>query len=100
MSEGSSSQRVYLTCGSVFLLIFCFVTALSIVSFGPGDNAVLIAVIALTVAMAVLLFNSTMLFGSNGGSKVLATGKVLLWLSFLLIVSALILCIVSMVGSL
>ena len=99
MSEGSS-QRVYLTCGSIFLLIFCFVTALSIVSLGPGDNFVLTAVIVLTVSMTVLLFSSTMLFGSNGGSKVLVTSKVLLWLSFLLIVSALALCIVSMVGSL
>ena len=99
MSEGNS-RRIYLTCGSVFLLVFCFVTALSIASFGPGDNIVLTAVIALTVSMAVLLFNSTMLFGSNGGSKVLATGKVLLWLSFLLILSALILCVVSMAGSL
>jgi hypothetical protein len=99
MSEGNI-RRIYLTCGSIFLLAFCFAAALSILSLGPGDNTVLIAVIALTVAMAVLLFNTTMLFGSNGGSKVLATGKVLLWLSFLLIVSALILCLVSMVGSL
>lgn len=99
MSEGNS-QRVYLTCGSIFLLVFCFAAALSIVSVGPGDNIVLSAVIVLTVTMAVLLFNSTLLFASNGGSKVLATGKVLLWLSFMLIVLAIILCIVSMVGSL
>jgi hypothetical protein len=99
MSEGNS-QRIFLTCGSILLLVFCFAAALSIVSSGPGDNAVLIAVITLTVAMAVLLFNSTLLCGSNGGSRVLATGKVLLWLSFTLIVSALILCLVSMGGSL
>ena len=99
MSEGNS-QRIYLTCGGIFLLVFCFAAALSIVSFGPGDNTVLTAVIALTVTMALLLFNSTMLFGSNGGPKVLATGKALLWLSFLLIALAIILCLVSMVGSL
>ncbi len=95
-----NSQRVYLTCGSLFLLVFSFTAAWSIVSAGPGDNIALTAVIVLTVAMAVLLFNSTMLFGSNGGSKVLATGKVMLWLSFLLIASALVLCLISMVGSL
>ena len=99
MSEGNS-QRIYLTCGSLFLLVFCFAAALSIVSAGPEDNIVFAAVIALTVTMAVLLFNSTLLFASNGGSKVLATSKVLLWLSFLLIALAIILCIVSMVGSL
>lgn len=99
MSEGNI-RRVYLTCGSIFLLVFCFTTALSIVSLGPGDNIVLMAVIVMTVAMVVLLFNTTLLFGSNGGPKVLATGKVLLWLSFLLIMSALILCLVSMAGSL
>lgn len=99
MSNGSS-QRIYLTCGSVFLLVFCFATALSIVSLGPGDSAVMMAVIALTVSMAVLLFNSTMLFGSHGGPKVLTAGKVLLWLSFLLIASAILLCLASMVGSL
>lgn len=99
MSE-ENIRRIYLTCGSIFLLAFCLAAAFSVVSLGPGDKAVLMAVIALTVAMAVLLFNTTMLFGGNGGSKVLATAKVLLWLSFLLIVSALILCLVSMVASL
>ncbi len=99
MSDGNS-QRVYLTCGSVFLLVFCFATALAIVSLGPGDNLVLMAVIALTVSMAVLLFNSTMLFGSQGGSKVLRAAKVLLWLSYLLIALAILLCLVSMTGSL
>jgi len=99
MSEGNS-RRIYLTCGSVFLLIFCFATALSIVFLGGGDNFVLAAVVVLTVSMAMLLFNSTMLFGSNGGPKILMAGKVLLWLSFLLILLAIILCIVSMVGSL
>ena len=63
--QEESSQRVYLTCGSVFLLIFCFAAALSIVSAGPGDNSALTAVIALTVSIAVLLLNSRMLFGSD-----------------------------------
>ena len=99
MSEGNI-HRIYLTCGSVFLLVLCFAAAISILSLGPEDKAVFIAVIVLTVAMAVLLLNATMLFGSNGGSKVLTTGKVLLWLSFLLIISALVLCLISMVGSL
>ena len=82
------------------MLMFCFVTALAIVSLGPGDPAVLMAVIALTVSMAVLLFNSTMLFGSHGGAKVLTVARVLLWVSFLLITLAIVLCIGSMVGSL
>ncbi len=99
MSDGNN-QRVYLTCGSVFLLVFCFATALAIVSLGPGDNLVLMAVIALTVSMAVLLFNSTMLFGSQGGSRVLMAGKVLLWVSYVLIALAILLCLVSMTGSL
>ena len=99
MSEGNI-RRIYLTCGSVFLLVLSLAAAISILSLGPGDTIVFIAVIVLTVAMGVLLFNATMLFGSNGGSDVLATGKVLLWLSFLLIISALVLCLISMVGSL
>ncbi len=99
MSE-ENIRRIYLTCGSTFLLAFCLAAALSIVTYGPSDNAVMIAVIVLAVSIAVLLFNSTILFGSNGGSKVLATGKVLLWLSFMLMTSAIILCIISMAGSL
>ena len=99
MSEGNI-RRIYLTCGSVFLLVLSLAAAISILSLGPGDTIVFIAVIVLTVAMGVLLFNATMLFGSNGGSDVLATSKVLLWLSFLLIISALVLCLISMVGSL
>ena len=99
MTEGNS-QRVYLTCGSVFLLLFCFATAISIVKLGAGVQVEVIAVITLAVTMAILLFNSTLLCGSNGGPKVLAIGKTLLWLSFLLIAVATILCIVSMAGSL
>ena len=99
MSEGNI-RRIYLTCGSVFLLVLSLAAAISILSLGPGDTIVFIAVIVLTVAMGVLLFNTTMLFGSNGGSDVLTTSKVLLWLSFLLIISALVLCLISMVGSL
>ena len=98
--SNKGSQRIYLTCGSVFLLTFCFVTALCIVSFGAGAGVEVIAVMSLTLCMAVLLFNSTLLFASQGGPGVLATAKWLLWLSFLLIASAIILCFVSMAGSL
>ncbi len=99
MTEGNS-QRMYLTCGSMFLLLFCFTTAIAIVKHGAGVQVEVIAVMALAVTMAILLFNSTLLCGSNGGSKVLAIGKTLLWLSFLLIAVAIVLCIVSMSGSL
>ena len=99
MSEGNS-QRVYMTCGSVFLLHFCFATAIAIVKLGAGVKAEVFAVIALAVTMAILLFNFTLLCGSDGGSKVLATAKTLLWLSFLLIAVAIVLCVVSMSGSL
>lgn len=99
MSEGNS-QRVYLTCGSVFLLHFCFATAIAIVKLGAGVQGEVFAVIALAATMFILLFNFTLLCGSNGGSKVLMIGKTLLWLSFLLIAVAIILCIVSMASSL
>ena len=104
VSEKSMSEenirRIYLTCGSAFLLVFCLTAALSIVTYGPSDSAVMIAVIVLAVSIAVLLFNSTMLFASSGGLKVLAAAKVLLWLAFILMVSAIVLCIISMTGSL
>lgn len=99
MSEGIA-QRVYLTCGSVFLLVFCFATALAIVKLGTGVQVEVLAVIMLATTMAILLFNSTLLFGGNGGPKVLSIGKALLWVSFLLIAAAIMLCIVSMAGSL
>lgn len=97
---GESNQRVYLTCGSVFLLLFCFATAIAIVEIGSGMQFEVIAVIALAVAMVILLFNSTLLCGSDGGTKILKISKTLLWLSFLLIAAAIGLCIVSMAGSL
>ena len=99
MIEGNG-QRIYLLCGSVLLLVFSFSAALQIMQHGTGARVELMAIIALAVTMAVLLFNATLLCGSNGGSKVLAAGKALLWLSFLLTAAAISLCIVSMVGSL
>jgi len=99
MSEGNN-QRVYLACGSAFLLIFSFATAFGIVTLGDGAQVEVIAVIALAVTMAILLLNGTLLCGTSGGPKVLATAKKLLWLSFLLMVVAIGLCIVSMAGSL
>lgn len=98
MSEGNR-QRVYLTCGSVFLLHFCFATALAIVKLGAGAQVEVFAVIALAITMAILLFNFTLLCASNGGVKVLKIGKTLLWLSFLLIAAAIMLCIISMAAS-
>ena len=59
-----------------------------------------LAAIALAASMGVLLFNATLLFGSKGGPGILAFCKVLLWLSFLIIATALGLCITSMSGSL
>lgn len=95
-----NGQRVYLTCGSVFLVLFCFAAAIAILRLGAGVRIELIAVIVLAVTMAILLFNSTLLCGSNGGLKVLKISRTLLWLSFFLMTVAIGLCIVSMAGSL
>ena len=99
MSEGNV-QRLYLACGSAFLLIFSFAAAIAITTLSDGVQVEVIAVITLAVTMAILLFNGTLLCGSNGGAKVLATAKTLLWLSFLFMAVAIVLCIVSMSGSL
>jgi|WetSurMetagenome_2_1015567.scaffolds.fasta_scaffold577061_1 hypothetical protein len=99
MVEGNS-QRIYLTCGSAFLLVFCFAAMLGIIKVGTGAQVEVIAVIVLSVNMAILLFNVTLLCGSNGGAKVLAAGKTFLWLSFFLIAAAISLCIVLMLRSL
>lgn len=99
MTDGNG-QRVYLTCGSVFLLIFCFVTVIAISTLGTGGQDQTMAAIALVIAVAILLFNATLLCGSNGGAKVLATAKVLLWFTFLLAAVAIAICIVGMAGSL
>ena len=99
MLDGNG-QRVYLTCGSVFLLIFCFVTVIAIATLGGGGQEQTMAAIALVVTVAILLFNTTLLCGSNGGTKVLATAKVLLWISFLIAAVAIAICIVGMAGSL
>ncbi len=99
MSE-TNSQRIYLTCGSAFLIFFSFAASIAIVIFGSGHKVEVFAVMALAVTIAVLLFNATMLFGSNGGPKVLASAKVLLWLAFLLIAVAIVLCVISMTTSL
>ena len=99
MSEGNI-QRVFLACGSALLLIFSFATAVAIGTFGSGVQFETIAAIALAVTMAILLLNETLLCATNGGQKVLATAKTLLWLSFLLMAVAIGLCIVSMSGSL
>ena len=95
-----NGQRVYLTCGSVFLLIFSFVTVIAIATLGTGGQVQTMAAIALVITVAILLFNATLLCGSNGGTKVLTTAKVLLWFSFLLAAVAIALCIVGMAGSL
>lgn len=52
------------------------------------------------VSAAVLLFNSILLFGRQGGFRVLAIGKIMLWFSLLLITVAIVLCVVSTAGSL
>jgi hypothetical protein len=99
MSE-SNNQRIYLACGTVFLTIFSFAGGMAIVTSAPGGQLEVAAVIALAVSIVVLLFNATLLFASKGGPGILAFAKVLLWLSFLIIATALGLCITSMAGSL
>jgi hypothetical protein len=99
MVEGNS-QRIYMTFGNAFLLVFCFAAILGIIKLGTGAQVELIAVIVLSVNMAILLFNTTLLCASNGGAKVLAAGKTFLWLSFILVAAAISLCIVSMVRNL
>ena len=95
-----NNQRIYLACGTAFLTIFSFAGALTIVWLAAGSQLEVIAVMALAVSIAVLLFNATLLFGSKGGPGILALAKVLLWLSFLLIATALGLCITAMTVSL
>jgi len=99
MSE-SNNQRIYLACGTAFLAIFSFAGAIAIMMFATGGPLEVAAAIALAVSIAVLLFNATLLFGTKGGPGILAFAKALLWLSFLIIATALGLCITSMAGSL
>lgn len=96
----SNHQRVYLTCGTVLLIVFAFACAIAIVTVGPGATPEILAVVLLTASMAVLLLNATLLCGTRCGSRMLAAGTALLWLSFVLIFAAVTLCIVSMTGSL
>jgi hypothetical protein len=95
---GGNGQRVYLTCGSVLLLVFSFAIVIAIATLGSGDQPQLLAAIALVATVGILLFNATLLCGTNGGPKVLAAAKVLLWFSFLLAAVAIAFCIASMVG--
>ena len=99
MSE-SNTQRIYLACGTTFLTIFSFASIIATVIFSSGDQLAVAGTMALTVSIAVLLFNATLLFASRGGSGILAFAKVLLWLSFLLIAAALGIYITALTGSL
>ncbi len=104
MSEGNI-QRLYLACGSAVLLIFSAATAVAIATFGDiqagdGVQADMIAVIALAVTMAILLLNETLLCSTSGGPKVLSACRTLLWISLLLMVFPMWLCIVLMAHSL
>ena len=99
MSE-SNTQRIYLACGTVFLAIFSFAAIIATVMLSPGDQLAVAGIITLTISMAVLLFNATLLFASRGGSGILAFTKVFLWLSFLLSAAALGIYITAMTGSL
>jgi len=96
----NNTQRIYLACGTAFLTIFSFATAIAIALLSPGDNLCLMAAITLAGTIAVLIFNATLLFGSKGGPGILAFAKVLLWLCFLAIAAAIGLCITSMTASL
>lgn len=99
MSE-SNNQRIYLACGTVFLTIFSFAAVIATIMFSPGDQLAVAGTIGLAVSIAVLLFNTTLLFASRGGPGILTIAKALLWLSFLLIVAVLGLYITIMAGSL
>jgi|GEM_PF-6171225 len=95
-----SVQRIYLTCGTVFLLVFAFANAIGIVTLASGSYVeLLIAVILLVASMAVLLLNATMLFASSGGPYVLTAARVLLWLSFAMVAPAIVLVIIAMARS-
>ena len=96
----SNNQRIYLACGTAFLTIFSFACGIAIFMFAPGGQLEMAAAIALAASIVVLIFNATLLFATKGGPGILAFGKVLLWLSFLIIATALGLCITSMTGSL
>ena len=99
MPDGNG-QRVYLTCGSIFVLIISFALGIAILTLGEGGQDQTMATIASAITVAILLFNVTLICGSNGGTKVLATAKVLLWFSFLLAAIAIAICIGGMAGSL
>ena len=96
MSE-AIQQRKYLSFGSILLLIFSFAAGLTITMLGASDQLAVISVIVFSITLVILLFNTTLLCGTNGGEKVLAIAKTLLWFSFLLIAAAISLCIVLMV---
>ena len=99
MSE-AIQQRRYLVFGSILLLIFSFAAALTITTLGASDQLAIISVIIFSITLIILLFNTTLLCGTNGGAKVLATARTLLWFSFFLIAVAISLCIALMVRSL
>ena len=99
MPDGNG-QRVYLTCGSIFVLIISFALAIAVLTLGDGGPDQTMVCIALVITIAILLFNVTLICGSNGGTKVLATAKVLLWFSFLFAAIAIAIGIVGMAGSL
>ena len=95
--DNNDKQRIYLICGTVFLALVALLVIVLICTFASGTKNDIIAAIALAISVLVLVFNSTLLFtAKNSGPRLLLTGRILLWLAYIIFMVAGILCIEGM----
>jgi hypothetical protein len=92
-------QRTFLVTGSIFLTFINLFTILLLVATEAEGDFIRFAAIGFAISMLLLAFNTTLLCTTQAGQGILKTGRVLLWIGFLLLMCAYVLCIVTFITS-
>ena len=92
-------QRTFLVTGSIFLTFINLFTILILAVAQAEGDFIRIAAISYAISMLLLAFDTTLLCATQAGQGILKAGRVLLWIGFLLLMCAHVLCIVTYITS-
>ena len=92
-------QRTFIVTGSIFLTSINLFTILILAAAEAEGDFIPFAAIGFAISMLLLAFNTTLLCATQAGQGILKTGRALLWIGFLLLVCAYVLCIVTFITS-